>query len=91
MNNSPKHEKLNEELFGCILGRYKLIWNLTSNKKELYSLAGRETLLTEYNDEQRKVINKLSVLIADFFFEQGKMKYHDDKDVEKLRALGYLQ
>jgi len=91
MNNSPKHERLNEDFLGCILGQYKLIWDRTINKKELYRLDGQETLLTEYSDEQRNLINKLSVLIADFFFEQDKMKYHHDNDAVKLKALGYLQ
>lgn len=87
LNNSPYHEKEKEKLFGCIWNRYKLIWNLTNNEKKLYSLAGQETLVGKYNKSKKRLINKMSRFIMDFFIGKDEIQFGN---IEQLKSLGYI-
>ncbi len=90
LKNSPHNEKKKEELFGCIWHRYKLIWDFSSNEKNLYNLAKKDFLVVKYNKKQQKIVHKVSGFIMDFFIKKNNIEYNTS-DMEELKSLGYIQ
>lgn len=87
IGNSPYHERKREILLGCVWNNYKLIWDRSNNRKNFYSLSGKERLIGKCTVSCQAIIDRYSKLINDFF---GTKDTNRTDDIEKIRSLGYL-
>jgi arylsulfatase len=88
LENAPGHEDEHMKLLGCIWKSYKIIHNITINKKTLYNISKEESRLGNYDAMEQKIIVRMSKFIASFFNNFNNVS---TVSREELKSLGYLQ
>jgi len=94
LENAPLHQAERNKIIGCIWKSYKLIFNLTTNKKILYDISKGEIRLKNDIGQGKRILKKLSGILTRLFVKKNALSLVNIeklKAIEELKSLGYLQ